>query len=150
VYFYSDDIVELHNEQIALNEVLRKGGFQTDSYASLRKLKDEALAAKDYHGAFIYLQRGLGDHHDEALRTELVKVRQSIKESDDHIAMADVKEAKDKLQALQALQTKCFGEGSYHLVSTDRKIAYLDALLGNSSTAVRLLEQRIAKLPDRP
>jgi len=149
VYYGSENIDELKDERLALEDVLTKGGFKTDSYAQLLKLARSVLATNDYHGAFIYLQRCLGDHQDAGLKEELLRVRQSIAKDDYKITNADLCECIDLLKTLRLVEIKDFGETSIHVLITDRQLCYLNALLGNYSEALRLLEWHVAKSSSR-
>jgi len=145
VYYCSKDIDELKDEYFALEDVLKKGGIRTDRYADLLKLARSALAKHDDHGAFIYLQRCLGDHQDESLKKELLKVKQSIAKADYNITRKDVLECMDLLKTLRVLQVNDFGETNSHVLNTDRQLCYLNAWLGNYDKALRLLELHVAK-----
>jgi tetratricopeptide (TPR) repeat protein len=148
VYYCSSNIEILKDEYLVLDETQKKDGCNTHDYLELVKLVHKAENEKDYHGAFIYLQRCLGDHDDASLKKELLKVRQSIALSDYKVGTADLAECMDMLETLRALQSKEFGETSKHVLTAERKICYVNALRGNFDEALRLLERCVAKSPD--
>lgn len=147
VYYGSPSIGDLKDEYLALDSVLKKGGFQADSYAELVKLAHSALAHDDYYGAAIYMQRCLGKHDDTSLRKELLRVRRSIARSDYNLSDEDIHECMEMLKTQRAIQIKAAGEGSQRVITTDRRICYLNALQGNYDGALRLLELDVAKSP---